>query len=105
MLGPVGAGRGPTTRAHGAPVAALQDGGTARRRQRLRVLVDVSRHVVDAERALALGERAGRYTLPQLVELSNDRVLLAAVRLGIERAPRLVDEARVLVAIIAIRIG
>src|SRR6185369_6246669 len=65
---------------------------------------DVARHVVDAERTLALRKRSARDALPELVELTDDHVLRLAVCARVEPPPRLVDEAGVDVAVVAVRI-
>src|SRR5439155_4591471 len=101
VLGPVRARRRAAARTHRAPIAAFQDRRAPRQGHRLRVLVDVADEVVDAEGALAFRERARRHALPEAIELTDDRLLLSAVRRRIEPAPRLVDEACVLVAIVA----
>src|SRR5262245_21086661 len=90
-------------RAHRSPIAALQDrrttgdGGA-------RPLVDVARHVIDAEHALALRLRSRRDALPELIELGGDGLFAFAVGVRIVGLPRFVRDAGVLVAIEAVRV-
>jgi glycine/D-amino acid oxidase-like deaminating enzyme len=55
--------------AHAAPVSTLEDRRTLSSDNRRRPLIDVSDHVVDAERTLAAGAGPGCFTLPETVEL------------------------------------
>src|SRR5262249_30264065 len=102
----VRARRRPTPRAHGAPVATLQDRGPLARSHRLRPLVDVAGHVVNAERALAARPRPRRDALPEPVELgSRGRPIPRPQRSLVERTPGLVDDARFGIAHVAVRVG
>src|ERR1019366_9796085 len=101
----VSAGRRATARAHGTPVAALEDRRALAGDHRRGPLVDVARHVVDAERAAAAWSGSRWLTLPEAVQFGHGLLGIGGLQgLRVARSPGPVDDARVAVALVPVRV-
>src|SRR5262249_21945783 len=88
-----------------APVAAFENRRPLARPNRLRPFVDVAGHVVYAERTFAARSRSRCDALPEAVHLGlRGGSAARPQRAFVERAPWLVDDARLCVAHVAIRV-